>query len=122
MREHLAIQLDPGFLQTVHKIAVAHAQFTRGGVDANDPKGAKLAFADAPIAVRITSYNVCYTKLLRQETIRDRELKLYAVDADRVAHEAGLGPRINTVMQACFFALSGVLPRADAIRQSYNFV
>jgi pyruvate-ferredoxin/flavodoxin oxidoreductase len=37
------------------------------------------------------------------------------VDADRVAREAGLGGRINTVMQTCFFALSGVLPRDEAI-------
>ncbi len=52
-----------------------------------------------------------------QETIIDREIKLYIIDASRVAREAGMGKRINTVMQACFFALSGVLPRDEAIRQ-----
>jgi len=50
-----------------------------------------------------------------QRTIRERALRLYVIDASRVAHEAGLPSRVNTVMQACFFALSGVLPREQAI-------
>lgn len=44
-----------------------------------------------------------------QSTIVERDLKLYTIDAYRVARELGLGPRINTLMQTCFFALSGVL-------------
>ena len=39
------------------------------------------------------------------------------IDAVRVAREAGLGNRINTVLQTCFFAISGVLPREQAIAQ-----
>jgi pyruvate-ferredoxin/flavodoxin oxidoreductase len=50
-----------------------------------------------------------------QEEIVARELKVYTVDAGSVAREAGLGGRINTVMQACFFAVSGVLPRDRAL-------
>ena len=50
-----------------------------------------------------------------QQTIIDKKLKVYAVDALKVAREAGMGGRINTVMQTCFFALSGVLPRDEAI-------
>ncbi|MCA9262174.1 MAG: 2-oxoacid:acceptor oxidoreductase family protein, partial [Planctomycetales bacterium] len=50
-----------------------------------------------------------------QQTILDRQLKFYVIDAYRVAHEAGMGGRINTVMQTCFFALCGVLPREQAI-------
>jgi pyruvate-ferredoxin/flavodoxin oxidoreductase len=50
-----------------------------------------------------------------QWTIRERHLRLYVIDAGRVAREAGMPGRINTVMQACFFALSGVLPREQAI-------
>ncbi|HPK65636.1 MAG TPA: thiamine pyrophosphate-dependent enzyme, partial [Thermoanaerobaculia bacterium] len=42
-------------------------------------------------------------------------LKLYVIDAYAVAREAGLGVRINTIMQVCFFAISGVLPREEAI-------
>ena len=62
-----------------------------------------------------------------QEQILGKQLKLYVIDADQVAREAGMGNRVNTVMQACFFALSGVLPREgaiakikDAIRKSYS--
>jgi pyruvate-ferredoxin/flavodoxin oxidoreductase len=40
---------------------------------------------------------------------------LYAINATRVAREAGMGGRINTIMQTCFFAVSGVLPREEAI-------
>ncbi|WP_271189717.1 pyruvate:ferredoxin (flavodoxin) oxidoreductase [Dactylosporangium matsuzakiense] len=50
-----------------------------------------------------------------QEQIVDKRLQLYVVDAHRVAREVGLGGRINTVMQPCFFQLSGVLPAAEAI-------
>ncbi len=52
-----------------------------------------------------------------QSAVIERSLQLYIVDALSVAREAGLAGRINTVMQACFFALSGVLPRDEAIRQ-----
>jgi pyruvate-ferredoxin/flavodoxin oxidoreductase len=52
-----------------------------------------------------------------QQTIIARQLKVYVVDAVKVATEAGLGGRINTVMQTCFFALSGVLPREHAIER-----
>lgn len=51
---------------------------------------------------------------LRQQ-IRDADLQVHQINAERVAREAGMGPHINTVMQACFFALSGVLPREEAI-------
>ncbi|MGB5688206.1 MAG: pyruvate:ferredoxin (flavodoxin) oxidoreductase [Woeseiaceae bacterium] len=52
-----------------------------------------------------------------QQTIIDRNISLYVIDAANVAREAGMGKRINTIMQACFFALSGVLPREEAIQQ-----
>jgi len=50
-----------------------------------------------------------------QEALIERDVSLHVVDADRVAREAGMGRRINTVMQPCFFALSGVLPREQAL-------
>ena len=50
-----------------------------------------------------------------QEAILTKGLRLHVIDADRVAREAGMGSRINTVMQVCFFALSGVMPTADAV-------
>ena len=45
----------------------------------------------------------------------EKDLHLWVVDADRIARDAGLGRRVNTVLQACFFALSGVIPVDDAI-------
>ncbi|MEA5512099.1 pyruvate:ferredoxin (flavodoxin) oxidoreductase [Crocosphaera sp. UHCC 0190] len=52
-----------------------------------------------------------------QEQIIKKHLKVYAINAVQVAQDAGMGGRINTVMQVCFFALSGVLPREEAIEQ-----
>jgi pyruvate-ferredoxin/flavodoxin oxidoreductase len=50
-----------------------------------------------------------------QRHIVDKRLRVFAIDASRVAAEAGAGKRVNTVLQACFFALAGVLPREAAI-------
>jgi pyruvate-ferredoxin/flavodoxin oxidoreductase len=50
-----------------------------------------------------------------QEQILAKAIDVYTVDADRVAREAGLAGRTNTVLQTCFFAISGVLPREEAI-------
>ncbi|NCS02985.1 MAG: pyruvate:ferredoxin (flavodoxin) oxidoreductase [Microcystis aeruginosa G13-11] len=52
-----------------------------------------------------------------QQTIIDKNLQVYTINATQVAKEAGMGSRINTVMQVCFFALAGVLSREDAIEQ-----
>lgn len=50
-----------------------------------------------------------------QQTILDKKLKCYVIDAYKVARASGMGARINTIMQTCFFAISGVLPRDEAI-------
>ncbi len=62
-----------------------------------------------------------------QRTIIDKKLRLFTIDASAVAREVGLGGRTNTILQTCFFAISGVLPRdkaighiKDAIRKSYE--
>ncbi len=52
-----------------------------------------------------------------QEQIIEKGLKVYAIDASRVARDSGMGSRINTVMQTCFFAISGILPRDEAIEK-----
>jgi pyruvate-ferredoxin/flavodoxin oxidoreductase len=51
-----------------------------------------------------------------QEAIIEKGLRFYIVDGYKVAAETGMGRRINTVMQTCFFALSGVLPTDEAIQ------
>ncbi|MBU0691913.1 pyruvate:ferredoxin (flavodoxin) oxidoreductase [bacterium] len=50
-----------------------------------------------------------------QEQIVTKKLKFYVIDANTVAKQTGMGGRINTIMQTCFFAISGVLPRDAAI-------
>ena len=52
-----------------------------------------------------------------QEVIVDRNLDFYVIDAYDVADKADMGVRINTIMQTCFFAISGVLPRDEAIEK-----
>jgi pyruvate-ferredoxin/flavodoxin oxidoreductase len=53
---------------------------------------------------------------LQQEMLR-KKIEFYVIDGYKVAREAGMGSRINTIMQTCFFAISGVLPRGEAIAQ-----
>jgi len=50
-----------------------------------------------------------------QQALIDKGLRFHVIDASSVARETGMGRRINTIMQTCFFALSGVLPRDEAI-------
>jgi pyruvate-ferredoxin/flavodoxin oxidoreductase len=50
-----------------------------------------------------------------QAQLLEKKLKLYVIDAYKVAKDTGMGVRINTIMQTCFFAISGVLPRDEAI-------
>jgi len=66
----------------------------------NSPFGPDKIWTHLPLAV--------------QEKILALKLRLYVVDALKVAHETGLRGRINTIMQTCFFALAGVLPPEEA--------
>ena len=50
-----------------------------------------------------------------QEKILAKRIAVHAIDADQIARDAGLAGRTNTVLQTCFFAISGVLPREEAI-------
>ena len=57
-----------------------------------------------------------------QTQIIEKRLQVYAIDASGVAKKSQLGNRINTIMQTCFFALSGVLPRDEAITKIKEFI
>ncbi|MBD3242198.1 MAG: pyruvate:ferredoxin (flavodoxin) oxidoreductase [Chitinivibrionales bacterium] len=57
-----------------------------------------------------------------QETIVKRRLRLYAIDAYTLAKEVGLGTRINTIMQTCFFALAGIVPAEEAVPLIKRFI
>ena len=57
-----------------------------------------------------------------QQQIIDKKLKFYVIDGYEVAKKTGMGGRINTIMQTCFFAISGVLPREEAIAAIKNAI
>jgi pyruvate-ferredoxin/flavodoxin oxidoreductase len=61
--------------------------------------------------------NEVWDKLPRevQQGIIAKKLKFYVIDAYDIAEKTGMGGRVNTIMQTCFFAISGVLPREEAI-------
>ncbi len=57
-----------------------------------------------------------------QQQIIDKKLRVFAIDGYKVAKETGMGGRVNTIMQTCFFAISGVLPREQAITAIKNAI
>jgi pyruvate-ferredoxin/flavodoxin oxidoreductase len=57
-----------------------------------------------------------------QEQIINKKLRFYVIDAYRIAKEVGLGVRINTIMQTCFFALSNIIPKEEAIDSIKSFI
>jgi pyruvate-ferredoxin/flavodoxin oxidoreductase len=52
-----------------------------------------------------------------QQQIIDKKLKFYLIDGYKVAEATGMGARVNTIMQTCFFAISGILPKDEAIEK-----
>jgi pyruvate-ferredoxin/flavodoxin oxidoreductase len=87
-----------GLLDQIDVLAIAKPGAT---LLLNSPYDADDVWEHLPVEVRAT--------------IIERQLKVFTVDAARVARELGMPGRINTVMQPCFFALVGVLPRDQAI-------
>lgn len=57
-----------------------------------------------------------------QQQIQEKHLLLYVIDAYKISRALHLGMRINTIMQTCFFKLSGILPEAEAIDQIKTFI
>ena len=57
-----------------------------------------------------------------QQTLLAKKAKFFVINATKVARESGMGGRINTIMQVCFFALSGVLPKDEAIAAIKNSI
>jgi pyruvate-ferredoxin/flavodoxin oxidoreductase len=57
-----------------------------------------------------------------QEQIITKKIKFYVIDGSKVAQQTGMGGRVNTIMQTCFFAISGVLPREQAIEAIKNSI
>lgn len=85
----------------IHKTDMLRFAKPGGTFLLNSPYGKEEVWAQLPAPV--------------QKAIHDKGLRFYVIDASSVAEETGMGNRINTIMQVCFFALSGVLPREEAI-------
>jgi pyruvate-ferredoxin/flavodoxin oxidoreductase len=92
----------------LEKMPVLARARTGATVLLNSPFGPDAVWEHLPTAVR--------------EEIIERDLQLWVIDALAVAREVGMGNRINTVMQPCFFKLAGVLPEAEAIAAIKAFV
>ena len=88
-----------GLLERIDVLGTARKGAT---VLINAPYAADKVWAHLPIDV--------------QRQIIEKELVVWVVDASHIAREVGLGGRINTVMQPCFFALSGVIERDESVR------
>ncbi len=88
------------FLEQIDVLKVARP----GGIFLlNSPYGPEEVWEHVPVEV--------------QTAILAKKLRFYVIDASEVAKETGMGGRINTIMQTCFLAISGVLPREEALRQ-----
>ncbi len=66
--------------------------------------------------------NEVWNKLpaLLQQQIIDKKINFYVINATKVARDAGLGTRINTILQTCFFAISEIIPKEEAIQKIKN--
>jgi len=87
--------------QFIHRLDVLRVAAPGATFLLNSPYGPDEVWSKLPRAI--------------QERIVERGLKFFVIDASRVARELGLGAHINTILQTCFFALSGVMPRDEAI-------
>ncbi|GBE93264.1 pyruvate:ferredoxin (flavodoxin) oxidoreductase [Nostoc cycadae] len=85
----------------LEKIDVLQAAATGATILLNSPFDQDTVWRNLPPKVR--------------QQILDKHLKLFVINANQVARDSGMGGRINTIMQVCFFALAGVLPQAEAI-------
>ena len=57
-----------------------------------------------------------------QEEIKEKQLRFYVINASKVARETGMGSRVNTILQTCFFAISGILDREESILRIKNAI
>ncbi|MFT5131333.1 MAG: pyruvate-ferredoxin/flavodoxin oxidoreductase, partial [Rhodothermales bacterium] len=106
-------------IREAHFVGCHQFQFIRDGHALRYTRSGGILLINSPWDAEKTWRQL--PKPVQQQMI-DQELRVYLVDAAAIAREVGLGRRINTVMQACFFALADVLPREDAIAQVKAFL
>lgn len=113
----------PYLIQSAHFIGCHHPRFVDSPdvTEALRPGGTLLVNTPVPPAQAWR-----WLPVSTQARLVEKRARLYVIDGSAAARECGLGGRINTVMQACFFAISGILPKdealaavKDSIRRSY---
>jgi pyruvate-ferredoxin/flavodoxin oxidoreductase len=106
---------SPYLVQSANFIGVHQFNFLdRGDVLKNAAPGAVVLLNTSPHAPE-EAWD--YIPRPVQQEIIDKNLEVYGINAEKVARDNGMGTRINTIMQTCFFAISKVLPRDIAIEK-----
>jgi pyruvate-ferredoxin/flavodoxin oxidoreductase len=93
-------------------IACHHFSYLQTYDILKDAQHGATLLLNAPFATEDVWYNLPQ-KI--QEEIKEKAIKLYVINASKVAKETGMGSRINSILQTCFFAISNVMPKEVAI-------
>lgn len=93
------------YMETYHMLETAK---TGASFLLNSPYDAKTVWSHIPVE--------------QQQVIIDKKMQFYVIDAFKIAERAGMGNRINVVMQAAYFKISGVLPEAEAVEYMKKFI
>jgi len=93
------------YMETYHMLETAK---TGASFLLNSPYDAKTVWSHIPVE--------------QQQVIIDKKMQFYLIDAFKIAEKAGMGNRINVVMQAAYFKISGVLPEAEAVEYMKKFI
>jgi pyruvate-ferredoxin/flavodoxin oxidoreductase len=99
-------------INSANFVACHHFQYLQKYDILKDAQHGATFLLNAPFATEDVWHNLPRNI---QEEIKEKELKLYVINASKVAKETGMGSRINSILQTCFFAISNVIPKEEAI-------
>ncbi len=105
---------SPYLITEANFIGVHNANFLEKYDILDDAEPGSVFLLNTPVSPDDVWYTL---PRIYQQRILEKDLQFYVIDAYKVARESGMRNRINTVMQTCFFAISGVLPQEEAIAQ-----
>ncbi len=113
---HLRFSANPimstYLINSANFVACHHFQYLQKYDILKDAQHGATFLLNAPFATEDVWHNL--PKNIQEEII-EKELKLYVINASKVAKETGMGSRINSILQTCFFAISNVIPKEEAI-------
>lgn len=99
-------------INSANFVACHHFQYLQKYDILKDAQHGATFLLNAPFATEDVWFNLPHNI---QEEIIEKQLKLYVINASKVAKETGMGSRINSILQTCFFAISNVMPKDEAI-------